>query len=93
MSVDVFQDDDEASYNPHEDAEPYLRHVLRQGPRLSLSLHQLVELLRDSLPVVCALDLIRRSADSGKNKRAMSVGVDTFAKSAGWYRVSYGDLR
>ena len=86
-------DNDDAVYNPHEDAEPFLKHVLRHGPRLSSSLHQLVGLLRDSLPVVCVLDSIRKGAESGRDKDAHTLGVETFAKAAGWFRVLYGDMR
>ncbi|KAI5116984.1 hypothetical protein M0805_001593 [Coniferiporia weirii] len=82
---------DDEYYNPHEDAEPFLRHVLRHGPRLSSSLHQLVELLRDSLPLVCVMDVIRRDAGSGKEGDVHV--VDVFPKAAGWYRVLYGDSR
>ncbi|KAK0212615.1 mediator complex subunit MED14-domain-containing protein [Desarmillaria ectypa] len=60
--------------NPHSEAEPFLRTVLHAG-KLGPSVHQLVMLLRDTLPVVVEL--------SG------FTGVDSFAKSAGWYRVLY----
>ena len=85
--------DDDDGYNPHEETEPFLRHVLRHGPQLSASLRHLVGLLRDSLPFVCVVDTIRRSAESGKDKDALTVGVDVFAKSAGWFRILYGDMR
>lgn len=85
--------DDDDHINPHDEAEPFLRHVLRHGPQLSSSLHQLVGLLRDSLPLVCVVDSIRRGAESGRDKDAVTVGVDVFAKAAGWFRVLYGDLR
>ena len=89
----LVEDVEDALENPHEDAEPFLRYVLQQGPRLSTSLHQLVSLLRDSLPVVCVLDTMRKAAVSGKDKDAASLGVDAFPKSAGWYRILYGDTR
>lgn len=76
---------------------------------LGTSLHRLVELLRDTLPVVVELEQIRREADAdaaasahaagkkGKGKQhdagANFVSVDTFAKAAGWYRILYGDSR
>jgi len=75
-------------YNPHDEAEPFLRHVLRHGHgRLAPSLHRLVLLLRDTLPIVVELDNIQNLSDrDGHN-------VDTFAKAAGWYRILYGDLK
>lgn len=94
--VDPFstsEDNDDWIDNPHDDSEPFLRHVLRQGPRLSSSLHQLVLLLRNTLPVVCVLDSIRKATVSGRDKDAQTVGVDTFAKAAGWFRILYGDMR
>src|SRR5882762_4961898 len=36
-------------FNPHDDAEPFMRHLLRHD-RLAPSLHRLVSLLRDTLP-------------------------------------------
>jgi mediator of RNA polymerase II transcription subunit 14 len=78
--------------NPHEHAEPFLRGVLRQGHgRLAPSLHHLVGLLRDTLPVVVELDAIR--AGEMRKGQVEVCEVDTFAKAAGWYRVLYGDLR
>ncbi|KAH7925939.1 MED14-domain-containing protein [Leucogyrophana mollusca] len=92
--------------NPHEDAEPYLRHILRHGP-LAPSLHRLVELLRDTLPVAVELETMRYTAGEAKSPVARGRGrttatgniiaheawVDTFVKGVGWYRVLYGDLR
>lgn len=63
-----------------------MRNVLRYG-RLAPSLHRLVGLLRDTLPIVAELESMRMEAE--KN----SSSLDTFAKAAGWYRVLYGDLR
>ncbi|KAF8621558.1 hypothetical protein AX15_007725 [Amanita polypyramis BW_CC] len=79
---------DQNRYNPHDEAEPFLRHILRQGHgRLAPSLHRLVSLLRDTLPIVVELDNIQNTSDrEGHN-------VDTFAKAAGWYRILYGDLK
>lgn len=73
-------------YNPHTDVEPFLRKILWHRPTAS-SLHRLVGLLRDTLPIVLELQAIR--------ERASELGeiVDTFAKAAGWFRVLYGDLR
>ena len=74
------------AYNPHEEAEPFLRHILRHGHgKLAQSLHRLVTLLRETLPIVVELDDIRRE---GAGKK-----LDIFAKSAGWYRVLYGDFK
>lgn len=75
-----------AQYNPHEDVEPFMRNLLRQGP-LSVSLTRLVAMLRDTLPIVAELEYIRVTAlKAGEN-------IDTFAKTAGWFRVLYGDFR
>ena len=76
------------TFNPHEDAEPFLRDILRHGHgRLAPSLHRLVTLLRDTLPIVVELETIRKeSIQKGRN-------LDIFAKSAGWYRLLYGDLK
>lgn len=75
------------SYNPHEEAEPFLRNVLRPGHgRLSLSLHRLVSLLRDTLPMVIKLDTIRMQPVDG-------IPVDTVVKAAGWYRIVYGNFK
>jgi mediator of RNA polymerase II transcription subunit 14 len=73
-------------FNPHDDAEPYMRHILRHG-RLAPSLHRLVRLLRDTLPIVAELEDMRVQAEKD------GYSLDTFAKAAGWYRVLYGDLR
>jgi mediator of RNA polymerase II transcription subunit 14 len=73
-------------YNPHDDTEPFLRNILRHG-RLAPSLHRLVGLLRDTLPIVAELEEIRAQAERDGGS------LDTFAKSVGWYRVLYGDLR
>ncbi|KAK0461040.1 mediator complex subunit MED14-domain-containing protein [Desarmillaria tabescens] len=64
----------EGGRNPHTEAEPFLRTVLHAG-KLGPSVHQLVMLLRDTLPIVVELSEF--------------TGVDSFAKSAGWYRVLY----
>ena len=76
------------TFNPHEDAEPFLRDILRHGHgRLAPSLHRLVTLLRDTLPIVVELEVIRREGQQkGRN-------LDIFAKAAGWYRLLYGDLK
>ncbi|KII92020.1 hypothetical protein PLICRDRAFT_103790 [Plicaturopsis crispa FD-325 SS-3] len=68
--------------NPHANAESFLHALLRHG-RLAPSLHRLVALLRDTLPIAVELEDIRTIGE----------GVDTYTKAAGWYRVLYGDLR
>jgi mediator of RNA polymerase II transcription subunit 14 len=74
--------------NPHDDAEPFLRNILRHGHgRLAPSLHRLVTLLRDTLPIVTELAEIRSKSDHE------GLNIDTFAKAAGWYRLLYGDMR
>ena len=75
-----------AQYNPHEDGEPFMQSLLRSGP-LSASLVRLVAMLRDTLPIVTELEYIRVSAARAKEN------VDTFAKTASWFRVLYGDFR
>ena len=75
-----------AQYNPHEDVEPFLRSILRKIP-LAQALHRLVALLRETLPIVAELESIRLRAQQTRQP------VDTFAKTAGWFRVLDGDLR
>ncbi|OBZ68191.1 Mediator of RNA polymerase II transcription subunit 14 [Grifola frondosa] len=72
-------------HNPHDDVEPFMRDLC--GTRMAPSLHKLVGLLRDTLPVVAELEDIRT------NSARMGGSVDTFAKAAGWFRILYGDLR
>ncbi|KAJ3571005.1 hypothetical protein NP233_g4045 [Leucocoprinus birnbaumii] len=90
MEEDIREED---LFNPHDDAEPFFRDMLQQGNdrqghgRLAPSLHRLVALLRETLPIVVELEAIRR--DEEKKNRV----VDTFPKAAGWYRLLYGDLR
>ncbi|OCH90250.1 MED14-domain-containing protein [Obba rivulosa] len=81
-----FDADERLRHNPHEAVEPFLRNVLRHG-RLAVSLHRLVALLRDTLPIVTELEDIRHSAAEA------DVPVDVLPKAAGWFRVLYGDLR
>ncbi|KAJ3733741.1 MED14-domain-containing protein [Lentinula guzmanii] len=82
--------EDYDSLNPHDDAEPSLRNILTPGHgRLAPSLHRLVRLLRDTLPIAVELETIRREAEREEGR----VPVDTFAKAAGWYRLMFGDLR
>ncbi|KAF9220121.1 MED14-domain-containing protein [Gyrodon lividus] len=90
--------------NPHEEAEPYLRQILRHGP-LAPSLHRLVGLLRDTLPVAVELDRMVAAARENRiplsRSRQSAYGngsteepwFDTFVKGMGWWRVLYGDLR
>lgn len=78
------------SFNPHEDAEQYLRNILTPGHgRLAPSLHRLVRLLRDTLHIAAELEAIRRESEREQGQSP----VDTFAKAAGWYRLLFGDLR
>lgn len=73
------------NFNPHDDAEPFLRNILRHGQgRLAPSLHRLVTFLRQTLPIAVELEEIRQQSQGT---------VDTFAKAAGWYRLLFGDSR
>ncbi|KAJ7188529.1 mediator complex subunit MED14-domain-containing protein [Mycena filopes] len=73
------------SFNPHDDAEPFLRSILRHGHgRLAPSLHRLITFLRETLPIAVELEEIRQQSQGA---------VDTFAKAAGWYRLLFGDSR
>ncbi|KAJ7668443.1 mediator complex subunit MED14-domain-containing protein [Mycena polygramma] len=73
------------NFNPHDDAEPFLRNILRHGHgRLAPSLHRLVAFLRETLPIAVELEEIRQQSQGA---------VDTFAKAAGWYRLLFGDSR
>ncbi|KAH8105571.1 hypothetical protein DFH11DRAFT_1550352 [Phellopilus nigrolimitatus] len=74
-------------------AGPFLKHVLYHVPRLSSSSHQLVELLRNRLPLFCVVDVMWRNSESGRDNDAHAIGVNFFPKAAGWYRVLYGDSR
>lgn len=79
--------DEEGSYNPHDEAETFMNNILQHGHgRLAPSLHCLVALLRDTLPIVVELESIRRSSKQGSC-------IDVFAKAAGWYRLLYTDLK
>ncbi|RDX48026.1 MED14-domain-containing protein [Lentinus brumalis] len=83
MQVDDIPD---PTHNPHEDVELFLCNLLGYG-KLSTALHRLVSLLRETLPIVAELEDIRvAAARKGES-------IDTFPKSAGWFRVLYGDLR
>ncbi|EKM54002.1 uncharacterized protein PHACADRAFT_174499 [Phanerochaete carnosa HHB-10118-sp] len=75
-----------SQYNPHEDVEQFMINLLRSGS-LSASLPKLVAMLRDTLPIVAELEYIRVTAQKAGDN------VDTFARSAGWFRVLYGDFR
>jgi mediator of RNA polymerase II transcription subunit 14 len=76
------------NFNPHEDAEPFLRDILRHTHgRLAPSLHCLVTLLRDTLPIVVVLRAIRQEA------KRNCMNLDVFPKAAGWYRLIYNDLK
>lgn len=76
--------------NPHEDMEPLLRHVLRHD-QLARTLLRLVDVLRDTLPIVLAMDGVRADAREHAGKGGPT--VDAFAKGPGWYRILYGDAR
>ncbi|KAF5386160.1 hypothetical protein D9615_002363 [Tricholomella constricta] len=82
------QDKEPDQFNPHDDAEPFLRNILRHGHgRLAPSLHRLVTLLRDTLPIATELEEIRKKSEQDGRS------VDTFAKAAGWYRLLDADLK
>ncbi|RPD78468.1 MED14-domain-containing protein [Lentinus tigrinus ALCF2SS1-7] len=83
MQVD---DAPDPTHNPHEDVELFLCNLLGHG-KLSTALHRLVSLLRETLPIVAELEDIRVAATR------KGEAIDTFPKSAGWFRVLYGDLR
>ncbi|KAF7298154.1 Mediator of RNA polymerase II transcription subunit 14 [Mycena chlorophos] len=73
------------SPNPHDAAEPFLCTILRAGQgTLAPSLYRLITCLRETLPVAIELEEIQRQSQGA---------VDTFAKSAGWYRLLFGDAR
>ncbi|KAH6914203.1 mediator complex subunit MED14-domain-containing protein [Coprinopsis sp. MPI-PUGE-AT-0042] len=75
-------------FNPHDDAEPYLSNILRQGHgKLALALERLVVVLQDTLPIAVELEAIR------KDYTSKGCIVDTFAKGSGWYRILYPDFR
>ncbi|EAU91571.2 hypothetical protein CC1G_02060 [Coprinopsis cinerea okayama7 len=81
-------DDQQDTFNPHDDAEPYLSNILHHGHnRLASALESLVRILTDTLPIAVELESIR--------KESMESGffVDTFAKASGWYRILYPDLK
>ncbi|THV06734.1 MED14-domain-containing protein [Dendrothele bispora CBS 962.96] len=78
-------------YNPHDDAELYLRAILQHGHgRLAPSLHNFVQILRDTLPIVVELEELRKESEKSS---AGSPPLDIFPKSAGWYRILYSDFR
>ncbi|KAJ7072524.1 mediator complex subunit MED14-domain-containing protein [Mycena amicta] len=71
--------------NPHDAAEPFLSNILRAGQGiLTPSLHQLITCLRETLPITVELEEIQQHSQGT---------VDTFAKSAGWYRLLFGGAR
>jgi len=72
--------------NPHGDAEPFFRNLLRAG-KLLPSLNRVVSVLRDTLPIVALLETFRSEAV------ARGSFLDSFPKAAGWYRLLYGDSR
>ena len=72
--------------NPHSDAEPFFRNLLRTG-KLLPSLNRVVSVLRDTLPIVALLEKFRSEAVTRGSF------LDSFPKAAGWYRLLYGDSR
>ncbi|KIY53083.1 MED14-domain-containing protein [Fistulina hepatica ATCC 64428] len=81
---------DHASFNPHGDAEPFLRNILKHGHgRLASSVYRLVVILRETLPIVEELESIRWDNESANSR----LSIDTFTKAAGWFRLLYGDIR
>jgi mediator of RNA polymerase II transcription subunit 14 len=72
--------------NPHGDAEPFFRNLLRAG-KLLPSLNRVVSVLRDTLPIVALLETFRSEAV------AKGTFLDSFPKAAGWYRLLYCDSR
>ncbi|KAI0743387.1 MED14-domain-containing protein [Daedaleopsis nitida] len=86
MQVDPVDPLSDPSHNPHEDADAFLCALLSHG-KLSTALHRLVALLRETLPIVAELVDIRAAA------ARRGVCIDAFPKSAGWFRILYGDLR
>ena len=83
------QDDPADSFNPHDDAEPFLTSILQQHGqgRLAPSLERLVMVLRDTLPIAVELEKIRKGCQQ------QGYHVDTFAKASGWYRLLYPTLK
>ncbi|RXW15427.1 hypothetical protein EST38_g10430 [Candolleomyces aberdarensis] len=83
------RDDPADSFNPHDDAEPFLTSILQQHGqgRLAPSLERLVMMLRDTLPIAVELEKIRKGCQE------QGYHVDTFAKASGWYRLLYPTLK
>ena len=75
------------------DMAPFIHGLLKNDGALAASVHHMVGLLRDSLPVVLELDEILTGNEAGANDRAPREDFDVFAKGAGWFRILYGDLR
>ncbi|KAI0316938.1 mediator complex subunit MED14-domain-containing protein [Amylostereum chailletii] len=83
-------------YNPHTDAEPFFLPFLKNS-RLSACLPALVDILRNTVPILEVLEEIRaeaeqRDAAGGAEAEAnwSWSDVDTYPKSAGWWRVAFG---
>ncbi|KAF8532543.1 mediator complex subunit MED14-domain-containing protein [Gautieria morchelliformis] len=74
----------------HDEAAPFLRPLLRNG-RLATSLAEVVDMLRDTLPMALELESLTR--DDANKPGAAGLKVDVFPKACGWYRVLLGDLR
>jgi mediator of RNA polymerase II transcription subunit 14 len=77
---------DNEDLNPHNAVEPFMCQVLQHG-KLGPSLHRVVQLLRDTLPMAILMEDIKNLATRSQ------VVVDVFPKAAAWYRVLYGDFR
>ncbi|EIN12028.1 MED14-domain-containing protein [Punctularia strigosozonata HHB-11173 SS5] len=72
--------------NPHEAVEPFMCQILQHG-KLGPSLHRLVRLLRETLPMAILMEEIKQMAAEAH------VVIDVFPKAAAWYRILYGDFR
>ncbi|KAI0031227.1 mediator complex subunit MED14-domain-containing protein [Vararia minispora EC-137] len=76
-------------YNPHSDAEPFFLHLLRNNPLSCLP--RLVDVLRNTVPIVAVLEEIRTGAEDADEPPGWSAAaVDTFPKAAGWWRATFG---
>ncbi|KAF8530531.1 mediator complex subunit MED14-domain-containing protein [Hysterangium stoloniferum] len=70
----------------HDEATRFLRPLLRTG-RLATSLSEMVEMLRDTLPMALELETLTSGTSASASK------VDVYPKACGWYRALLGDLR
>jgi mediator of RNA polymerase II transcription subunit 14 len=81
--------EEEELINPHEEVEPFLRSFIRPGPSLAPSVRRLIEVLRDTLPIVVELEEIRvastnthRQAEQEKEQPGPLAAVTTTTKRA-----------